>query len=190
MKKEITVVVFVVFLILSLTFFSVIPIAAEDGRIIAEGLVNAPIQDVWKAFTTREGIESWMAAHGDINLAIGGKMRTHYDPKGSLGDPKTIENTILCYDEPRMFSIKVSKAPEDFPFLKAVTKMWTVIYLDPVGVNQTKVSVVGQGFGGDEESRKMRDFFKTGNEETLQGLQKQFPSKAGKPVVSEEKKGN
>lgn len=179
-KKNLFAVFFVLPLILGLTLFISQPVMAEDGRILAEGQVNAPILEVWKAFTTKEGIESWMTAHGEIDLSIGGKMRTHYDPKGVLGDPKTIENIILCYDEPRMLAIRVSKFPEGFPFPKAVTKMWTVMYFEAVGADQTKVSVVGQGFGDDEESKKMREFFKTGNQQTLQELQKRFPAKGGK----------
>ena len=65
--------------------------AAPDA-LAHEGVVAAPVDKVWAAFTTREGQESWMVAHSDIELKVGGRMRTHYDPKGVLGDAKTIEN--------------------------------------------------------------------------------------------------
>ena len=35
------------------------------------------------------------------------------------------------------------------------------------------------GFGNDDESKKMREFFKHGNAVTLEGLQKRFAAKTG-----------
>src|SRR5437870_13396517 len=106
------------------------PTRGEEKRLITEGVVDAPPEAVWKALTTREGMEAWMVAHAEIEMKIGGKMRTHYDAKGKLGDPKTIENIILCFDPGRMYAIKVGTPPEGFPFPNAVKNMWTVIYLD------------------------------------------------------------
>src|SRR5215213_7016696 len=91
-------------------------VAREDNRLVHEGVVAAPVGEVWAAFTTGKGQESWMVAHSEVELKVGGRMRTHYDPKGVIGDPKTIENEIICYDPGRMLSIKVSKPPEGFPF--------------------------------------------------------------------------
>jgi uncharacterized protein YndB with AHSA1/START domain len=139
--------------------------------------VAAPLDDVWTAFTTKEGLESWMVAHSEIDLKIGGQMRTHYDPKGTIGDAKTIENTIICYDPKRMLASKVSKPPEGFPFPHAVKNMWTVIYFEANSPTTTRVRSVGLGFGDDEESKKMRAFFDRGNAFTLKKLQEKFASK-------------
>ena len=118
-----------------------------------------------------------MAAHSKVDLRIGGLMQTHYDPNGTLGDSKTIENTIICYDRERMFSIKVSKAPEGFPFPNAIRQMWTVIYFDPAGPNSTHVRIVSLGFRDNDESNRMRAFFDRGNAFTLKKLQERFTPK-------------
>ena len=154
--------------------------AGDDNRLVHEGTVAAPLDQVWAAFTTKDGLESWMVAHAEIELKIDGKMRTHYDRKGEIGDAKTIENTILCYDPRHMFVLKVSKAPEGFPFPNAVQNMWTVIYFDAESPESTRVRVVGLGFGSDEESRKMRAFFDQGNALTLHRLQRRFASEKQK----------
>src|SRR2546426_11543663 len=57
-------------------------LAQDSSRLVHEGVVNAPADQVWAAFTTKEGIESWMAAHASIDLKIGGTMKTQYDPPG------------------------------------------------------------------------------------------------------------
>ena len=74
----------------------------EANELVTEGMIGAPVDAVWAAFTTKEGQESWNVAHAEIDLKIGGKMRTHYDPAGRIGDPNTIENTILCFEPKRM----------------------------------------------------------------------------------------
>ncbi len=167
----------IVVLVLTLAPISVTACGAEDNPLVHEGIVAAPLDDVWKALTTKEGQESWMVAHSEIDLKIGGRMRTHYDRKGTLGDAKTIENTILAYDPKRMLSFKVSKPPEGFPFPSAVKNMWTVIYFEANTPKTTRVRIVGLGFGDDEESKKMRAFFDRGNAFTLKKLQERFASK-------------
>ena len=148
--------------------------AAVTDPLVHEGIVDAPLNDVWNAFTTKQGLESWMVAHAEIDLRVGGKMVTHYQPEGKLGDEGTIENTILCYDPKRLMSIKVAKYPKGFPFPTAVQKMWTNIYFEDAGANRTKVTVRGLGWEDSEESQKMRKFFDYGNRLTLERLQAKF----------------
>lgn len=151
--------------------------AAEAPPLVHSGIVNASLDDVWAAFTTSDGIKSWMLPHADIDLKVGGKMRTHYDKNGKLGDEHSIENTILSYDPKRMFSIKATKQPKNFPFKNAIAGMWTVIYFEAMGEQQTRLTIVGLGFTDEEESQKMRKAFDAGNGYTLKKLQQHFAAK-------------
>jgi uncharacterized protein YndB with AHSA1/START domain len=135
-------------------------------------VVNAPVSAVWRAWTTTAGLKSWLAPHADIDLRIDGLMRSNYDPKGTLGDQGTIENRVLAYEPERMLSIRVAKAPERFPFKAKVGEMWTVLYFSPTAEGGTKLRIVGLGFGKDEESQRMKEFFEQGNAYTLAQLQK------------------
>lgn len=152
--------------------------AQDDNRLIDEAVVNAPLDQVWAAFTTKAGLESWMVAHAEIELKIGGKMKTRYDSKGTVDDAMAIENTILSYEPMHMISFRVTKSPQGFPFPNAITNMWTVVYFEAQGEKATRVKEVCMGFGNDEESKKMREFFKRGNAFTLEELQKRFAAKA------------
>jgi uncharacterized protein YndB with AHSA1/START domain len=156
---------------------AVVALAADQPPLIHQGVVDASVDEVWLAFTSKDGLESWMAAHAAIDLRLGGSMMKHYDPKGTLGDSKTIENTILAFEPKRMLSFRVSKPPEGFPFPRAVKNMWTVIYFEPLNALKTQFREVGLGFGDDEESQKMREFFDRGNAATLAQLQKHFSAK-------------
>jgi uncharacterized protein YndB with AHSA1/START domain len=151
------------------------PASAQDtGPVVHEGVVEAPLERVWAAFATSEGVRAWLAPHAEIDLRVGGLMRTNYNAQGQLGDPQTIENTILSFEPARMLSIKVSKPPANFPFANAVRQMWTVVYFDADGPTRTKVREVSLGFGSDEESQRMRAYFSKGNATTLAQLQRHF----------------
>jgi uncharacterized protein YndB with AHSA1/START domain len=145
---------------------------ADSSPVVADAVIDAPPARLWKAFTVPAEMEKWMVAHAEMDLRVGGLMRTHYSKDGVLGDPNTIENRILAYDPERMYSIKVEKFPVNFPFKTAVKDMWTVIYFEPVADGKTKVSVRSLGFNETEESQKMRAFFKAGNQYTLNELKK------------------
>jgi uncharacterized protein YndB with AHSA1/START domain len=151
--------------------------SANNSEQVVEGMISAPVDAVWAAFTTKEGQESWNVAHAEIDLRIGGKMRTHYDAAGRIGDPNTIENTILCFEPERMLAIQVLNPPEKFPFKTAIKKVWTVIYFEDAGPSLTRLRVVGNGYGDDEESQKLRGFFEKGDAYTLQKLQEKFTGK-------------
>jgi uncharacterized protein YndB with AHSA1/START domain len=153
---------------------------ASTAEQVVEGMIGAPVDAVWAALATKEGQESWNVAHAEIDLKIGGKMRTHYDAAGRIGDPNTIENTILCFEPRRMLAIQVMNPPEKFPFKNAIKKIWTVIYFEDAGPSLTRLRIVGNGYGDDEESHKLRRFFEKGNAYTLQKLQEKFAAKGMK----------
>ncbi len=167
-------------LTLSLVMFTIMggSARAQDiNPVVSVAIVEAPVNAVWAAWATSDGLRSWLAPHADIDLRVGGLMRTNYDAKGSLGDSKTIDNRILSLDPGRMLSIQVSKTPDNFPFTDAIQHMWTVVYFEPLGRNRTRVRVVGLGFRPDAESQRMRAFFDRGNAVTLQQLQRHFPAR-------------
>ena len=119
-------------------------------------------------------------SYGAPALKVGGKMRTHYDKNGKIGDAKTIENEILSFDPKRMLSIKATGLPEGFPFPKAMESVWHVMYFEPIGPKRTRLTVIGLGYGNDDESKKLREFFRAGNDYTLKKLQKRFAMKEDK----------
>ena len=84
-------------------------------------------------------LRSWMAPHADIDLRVDGLMRAHYKPDGTLGDGSTIVNKVLSFEPQRMLSIRVAKAPDDFPFPGAIMAMWSVVYFEDAGNSTTRL---------------------------------------------------
>jgi uncharacterized protein YndB with AHSA1/START domain len=151
--------------------------ADDENRQVTEAIVDAPADAVWGALTTKKGLESWAVAHAEIDLRLGGKMLTHYDAKGKIGDANTIENIILAFEPGRMLAIRVGKPPEKFPYKQAIKNVWHVLTLAEAGPSRTRVREVGLGYGSDEESKKLRAFFKNGNAYMLKKLQEHFSGK-------------
>ena len=142
-----------------------------------EAIIDAPVNEVWKAFTTREGLESWMVQKASFDLKVGGKMLTTYNKQATLGDEHTIENTIRAYVPERMLSIQCTKTPKNFPYTELFAKTWSVNYFEPVNDKQTRVRFVGMNYGTDEDSQKLRMFFEVGNAQVMQLLKKHFDKK-------------
>ena len=151
------------------------PAAAQDtSPIVVEGVVAAPVDAVWAAWTTNEGLRSWLAAHAEIDLRIGGLMRANYDPRGALGDPQTVEREILSFESNRMLSFRVAKFPDGYPFVSVIRSMWTVVYFEPLGQERTQVRIVSLGLGDTNEDSRVRALFEQGSPTILQQLQSRF----------------
>lgn len=146
--------------------------AASDA-IVTEAVVAGSVEDVWKAWTTTEGMESWMVARADVDLRIGGLWRTSYARDADLDGDTAIHHRILALDPLRMLAFQTVKTPRAFPF-RAILQTWTVVYLDPLDTTHTKVTVRMLGYTDDAEGQKMRAFFESGNKATLDALVKRF----------------
>jgi hypothetical protein len=58
-----------------------------------------------------------------------------------------------------------------------VDGVWTVVYLEPVGPKETRLITRMVGYTDDEESRKMYEFFKRGNQFVMDELKKKLSEK-------------
>ncbi len=150
--------------------------AVACGRplLVSEAIINAPVTEVWKLFTTGAGLESWLAAHADIDLKVGGLMRTHREPKGELGDDRTSVDEILSFEPERMLSLKVYRPAADFPYPRAAQDVWSVIYFQPLEPGMTNVRIVSLGYTDDPESQQLRAYVRKVNAEGLEQLQRKF----------------
>ena len=145
---------------------------------VNEADINAPLRAVWNIWSTGEGYKAVGAAKADVDLRLGGLIRSHYKPTGVLGDEGTIVNRILAYEPQRMMAIQIDRPPKGFPFKEAWRHTWTVIAMTDLGNGRTHLRVASMGFGADEESVAMRQFFEAGNAATLKAIQVHLESDA------------
>ncbi len=144
--------------------------AAGEGRVIEWRCdVDAPAADVWALFTTKDGIESWMAPVCEVDFRVGGTIRTNYDKAAGIGGPGTIVHHILAYEPGRMYAGRF-EAPANAPAAKVVEEAWGVTYVEPLGPRRTRVRLVNCGWGEGPTWAEAEQFFTWGNRVTLYGL--------------------
>ncbi len=151
--------------------------AADEVSFVNEGVIPAPIDEVWKVFSTSEGYKALGPALAEVDLRVGGTIRSRYRADGVLGDAETIENVIIDYQAPVTMAIRIQKTPASFPFKEAWKSAWTVMTLTPTD-DGTHLRIASYGYGTDEESLAMRRFFEAGNQQTLETLRRHFGAPA------------
>jgi uncharacterized protein YndB with AHSA1/START domain len=147
--------------------------AADEASFVNEGVIPAPIDEVWRVFSTSEGYKTLGPALAEVDLRVGGLIRSRYRPDGVLGDAETIENVIVDYRAPVTMTMRISKTPASFPFKEAWKSTWTVLTLTPTD-GGTHLRATSYGYGTDEESLAMRHFFEAGNQQTIEALRRHF----------------
>ena len=152
---------------------------ADEVSFVNEGVIDAPIEEVWKIFATSEGYKVLGPALAEVDLRVGGTIRSRYGADGTLGDAETIENTILAYEPPTMMALQITKTPQSFPFKNAWRAPWTVLTFAPIEGGKTNMRAASLGFGTDEESVAMRRFFEAGNQSVIENVQRHFAPGSG-----------
>lgn len=141
---------------------------------VTEGFINAPVAEVWRLFTTSEGFKALGPAQAEVDLRIGGEIRSHYSPQGRLGDAETIVNEVLAYEPGHMLAIRIKQAPASFPYHEAIDGTWTVIYFNTAGENMTQLRIIGLGYDDSAGSQAMREFFERGNRHVLERVERRY----------------
>jgi uncharacterized protein YndB with AHSA1/START domain len=140
---------------------------------LVDGFVNAPLSEVWRLFTSAEEYESASVNKADIDLRLGGHIRTHAGA-GELGDNNTVDDAILAFDPQHMLALRTVATPPNFPYRNALAGTWRVLYFDSAGENMTRVRLVGLGFTSDPESEALRGYFANTQREFLDRVAKRY----------------
>lgn len=142
--------------------------------LVTEGYVNAPVAEVWRVFTTADGLKTAGIGQAAVDLRVGGSIRSREAVGGVLGDEQTLIRDILAYDPERMLALRVSRPPAGFAHAEALASTWTVIYFTPSGDDMTHVRIVGLGYSDDSGSQALRQWAARSDRETLDTVAKRY----------------
>jgi uncharacterized protein YndB with AHSA1/START domain len=137
--------------------------------LVQKVLISAPLEDVWMAYTTAEGWTGWAAPNAEIDLRVGGTIRTAYE--GEVGGNKTNTLQIVNYVPNRLLTLKadVSKNWPDI-MQKDADKLSNVVLFETNGPNETQVQSFGIGYSDTPEYQQLLNFFIPANEALLKNL--------------------
>ncbi|WP_114522025.1 SRPBCC domain-containing protein [Altererythrobacter sp. ZODW24] len=153
----------------------------DQKTLIQSVLIAAPVADVWAAFTTEDGYTSWAVPNVRIDLRTGGMMESNYSADFVEGDPQNIKNQIIAYVPERLLVLKNVQAPAGFASRETMDRLTSVFEFEAMSDGSTKVTIHGIGYGSDEESLKLIEFFKIGNQWSFEQLQKLFANEGTVP---------
>lgn len=130
---------------------------ASDRVLRAEIEVAAPVADVWNAWTTEEGIKSFFAPGGAVDLRIDGTYDVWFAPDAPLGMRGADGMRILDVDPEKRF-VFTWNAPPSIPLIRPKR---TIVILDfaPDGEDKTKLRFTQMGWGDGAEWDKAYDYF-------------------------------
>lgn len=148
------------------------PEPAQQQPIRTEVVVDAPLQEVWAAWSTKSGLESWLAPSAEVELRLGGRYSTNVS--GQVGEPGTIDLTILAFEPLHALCITKAAPAEGLPTVAASNALWAVITLRPVDAGHTLVQQSTLGWQQGEEWDRARLFFRQADRYVLESLRRRF----------------
>ena len=107
--------------------------------------VPAPVADVWKAWTTVEGLRSFFAPGAKVDYRTGGDYEIWFNPYAPAGARGTEGMQILAIQEPRMLTFTWIAPPTMPAMRKQVT--YVTIRLRAVDAKNTELSLLHGGWG-------------------------------------------
>ena len=141
--------------------------AAPDKILALEVTIPAPRAVVWQAFTTSNGLSTWLTPGAVVDLRPGGEWTAHF-PGGKTGG-----GTILSY-VPEEEIVLSAMAPERFPTVRA-ERTRARFHFEAKG-ESTIVQLVQTGWKSGEEWDKAYEYLIVGNAQLLATLHRRFVS--------------
>jgi hypothetical protein len=124
-------------------------VTASGERVLRiETDVAAPVEEVWKAFATAEGLSRWLAADLVVDLKVGGAVTPRDPSAGRIGTTGAATLDIVNYLDRELMTFRVHL---DERFSETIRedddRLQEIIRFVPAGTNATKVvaSMVGWG---------------------------------------------
>jgi uncharacterized protein YndB with AHSA1/START domain len=136
--------------------------------------VKAPLDAVWNAWTTTEGIKSFFAPDARIEARPDGPFEVYMNPFAQPGMKGADDMRVLGVQDRRMISYTWN-AP---PHLAEARAQRTVVIVrfKPLGDAETQVTMAHVGWGDGGEWDKAYDYFDKAWGNVLANLQKRFVS--------------
>jgi uncharacterized protein YndB with AHSA1/START domain len=161
-------------LMLALVLSVASPTLAAERAIDKSIDVTASLDDVWTAWTTREGIVSFFAPDARIDPRVGGAFQIYIDPTAPPGSRGADDMRFLAVQPKKMISFDWN-APPHLPEARA-QRTFVVVRFEPQGDKLTRVTLHHTGWGDGGEWDKAYAYFDRAWGNVLGNLKKRFDS--------------
>lgn len=159
-------------LALSVALVAALSANAAERAIDKSVDVAATLDQVWDAWTTREGITSFFAPDAKVEARVGGAFQIYIDPTAPPGSKGADDMRFLAVQPKRMISFDWN-APPHLPEARA-QRTFVVVRFEPVGDRQTRVTLHHTGWGESGEWDKAYQYFDRAWGDVLGNLKNRF----------------
>jgi len=146
--------------------------AAAERSIDKEIVVAATPEQVWSAWTTRDGIVGFFAPDAEIDARVGGAFHVFINPLAPAGMKGADDMRFMALQKPSMLSFDWN-APPSIPEIRA-QRTFVVVRIEPVDDKHTRVMLHHTGWGSGGEWDKAYAYFDRAWGNVLPNLKKRF----------------
>ena len=146
--------------------------AAAERMIEKQVVVDAPIAEVWKSWTTREGVMAFFAPDARIEPRSGGLFEIQMNPYAEPGMRGADDMRFLALQEPTMLSFTWN-APPSHPEIRTQRTV-VIVRLRALSPTQTEVSLSHVGWGEGEKWDAVYAYFDRAWGNVLANLRKRY----------------
>jgi uncharacterized protein YndB with AHSA1/START domain len=149
------------------------PAVAGDRVLRTEVTLEAPVADVWSAWTTEEGLRTFFAPAAHVDLRVDGLYEIFFDPSGPPGQRGADGMRILVLEPQKRFAFTWN-APLDQPEARSQRTVVTLDFAD-TGPGRTRLRLTHWGWGeGPEWDRAYEHFDRAWSRMVLPSLKHRF----------------
>ncbi|HOO96150.1 MAG TPA: SRPBCC domain-containing protein [Caldisericia bacterium] len=120
--------------------------------------INAPVCEVWDAWTTKEGIGKFLAPDCNIEIKPGGKFEIYFDIDEEYGRRGTEGMIVMAVQKPKMLSFTWNSPPH----LEKTRDQMTHVCLrfEEISDSKTKLTLTQDGWGEGDVWDEAFNYFK------------------------------
>jgi uncharacterized protein YndB with AHSA1/START domain len=134
--------------------------------------VTASLEDIWQAWTTTEGVNTFFSPNAMVELRVGGLFEIYFLDDNPYGTKGSEDCKILAYLPMKMLSFDWN-APPQFGRLRDIHTQ-VILLFDEIEPGKVKVDFSQYGWGKGEDWDKLYDYFDKAWSYVLSNLQKRF----------------
>jgi uncharacterized protein YndB with AHSA1/START domain len=148
------------------------PVHAAERALDKEIVVKASLDQVWQAWTTREGITSFFAPDARIEPRVGGAFQIYMNPGAEPGMKGADDMRYMALQPKKMISFDWN-APPSLPEARA-QRTFVIVRFFPLDGATTRITLHHVGWGEGGEWDKTYAYFDKAWGTVLGNLQQRF----------------
>lgn len=155
-----------------------LPALSAERAVEKVAIIPASNAEVWRAWTTSEGIVSFFAPEAIVEPKPFGRFSIHMNPFAAPGMKGADDMLVLAVQEPKMISFTWN-APPHLPEARAQRTV-VIVRMKPVSEKETEVTIHQTGWGDGGQWDETFKYFDAAWGRVLANMQKRFVER--KPI--------